>query len=56
MQTPHYVQVVGFINQVDIDMMEGDYGGEMVRPCGCLAFRHTGTDEQSHHAQDPHGQ
>ncbi|GAA6024978.1 hypothetical protein JCM8202_002172 [Rhodotorula sphaerocarpa] len=28
-RTPHYVQVVGFINQVDIDMMEGDYGGEM---------------------------
>lgn len=30
-QTPHYVQVVGYIDQVKIDMLEGDYGGEMVR-------------------------
>ncbi|TKA55221.1 hypothetical protein B0A53_02191 [Rhodotorula sp. CCFEE 5036] len=28
-QTPHYVQVVGYIDQVKIDMLEGDYGGEM---------------------------
>lgn len=29
-QTPHYVQVVGFIDQVKIDMLPDDYGGEMV--------------------------
>lgn len=30
LQTPHYVQVVGYIDQVKIDLMADDYGGEMV--------------------------
>ncbi|GAA5978188.1 hypothetical protein JCM11641_001129 [Rhodosporidiobolus odoratus] len=29
MKTPHYVQVVGFINQQQINMLPEDYGGEM---------------------------
>ncbi|GAA5981770.1 hypothetical protein JCM10908_004603 [Rhodotorula pacifica] len=28
-QTPHYVQVVGYIDQVKIDLLADDYGGEM---------------------------
>ncbi|GAA5874555.1 hypothetical protein JCM3774_004647 [Rhodotorula dairenensis] len=28
-RTPHYIQVVGFIDQVKIDMLPDDYGGEM---------------------------
>ncbi|BGP39941.1 hypothetical protein JCM10450v2_003921 [Rhodotorula kratochvilovae] len=28
-QTPHYVQVVGYIDQVKINMLPDDYGGEM---------------------------
>ncbi|BGP02607.1 hypothetical protein NBRC10513v2_003709 [Rhodotorula toruloides] len=28
-RTPHYVQVVGYIDQVKIDMQADDYGGEM---------------------------
>ncbi|KAJ8295094.1 hypothetical protein OF846_002133 [Rhodotorula toruloides] len=30
-RTPHYVQVVGYIDQVKIDMQADDYGGEMAR-------------------------
>jgi len=29
MKTPDYVQVVGFIDQTKINMLKGDYGGEM---------------------------
>ncbi|KAF9553483.1 hypothetical protein CPC08DRAFT_227123 [Agrocybe pediades] len=29
MKTPDYVQVVGFIDQTQINMIDGDYGGEM---------------------------
>jgi hypothetical protein len=31
LQTPHYVQVVGYINQQAINILPEDYGGEMVR-------------------------
>lgn len=29
MKTPDYVQVVGFIDQTKIDILQGDFGGEM---------------------------
>lgn len=29
LKTPDYIQIVGFINQTQIDMADGDYGGEM---------------------------
>lgn len=29
LKTPDYIQVVGFINQIDVNIASGDYGGEL---------------------------
>ena len=56
-QTPHYVQVVGFIDQVKIDMLPDDYGGEMVRSNLLLSCYDCETPllTTPFAKQDPHG-